>query len=40
MGVKHCPVYKWKKRLRVVQSRVMGNIYDQNEHNRGLVKTA
>jgi hypothetical protein len=40
MGAKHWLVYKGKNRLRVVQSRVIGNIYNQNGHDRGLVKTA
>jgi len=40
MSVKHGLVYEGKNRLRVVQSRVIGNIYNQNGHNRGLVKTA
>jgi hypothetical protein len=40
MGAKHCLVDKGKNRLRVVQNRVMGNIYNQNGHNRGLLKIA
>jgi hypothetical protein len=39
MDVKHDHVYEGKNRLRVFQSRMMGNIYTQNGHNRGLVKT-